>query len=363
MSWNPEEFARELLAVVKSHQETDTDPTEDMASLYGDAANGILDGEIADLPMLLMERRGRTASFRAGIRSRWGHAFDLYELLLDHCWAIGSGTNEHYRPIAVQSQDHRFETLSRLHGKATLTASEILSLLETGHAMGAMARWRTLHEVDVASAFLSQQSDEISYRYLRYEEVQTLKARRAYDRFHERLGYEPTDLEADGDPEALKSELIEEFGKEFLERNGWATPVFGFRPSDAQIEEAAELDHYRPYYYLASDAVHATPKGLMANMQQVGDVPMIMAGPSNAGLADPGHGGALSLTRATITLTHYCGFSLGDGAGDEESASIVLTTHLLLELADRVGQAFLEAHHRLEADEEAINRQAEESTS
>ena len=41
--------------------------------------------------------------------------------------------------------------LIRLHGKAVLTAREVLTLLRNGYSSGAFARWRTLHEVRVMS--------------------------------------------------------------------------------------------------------------------------------------------------------------------------------------------------------------------
>ena len=44
--------------------------------------------------------------------------------------------------------------------------------------MGAMARWRTLHDVNVMSAFLAENDDDLSYRYLRHQDYQTLKIRR-----------------------------------------------------------------------------------------------------------------------------------------------------------------------------------------
>lgn len=356
MAFDFGDFSKSIVELIAKHEEAGTDPVDEFGELYRSSSIEILDAEIRDLDIQLMERRGISAGFRSNLRSRWGQALDLYELLLNHCWEVGQGTNDHYRPVAIRQSDHRFEALARLHGKATLTGSEILSLLETGHASGAMGRWRTLHEVDVISAFLSQQSDEIAYRFLRYEEVQTLKARRAYDQFHERLGHEATTTGTDGDPEILQASLVEEFGNDFLQRNGWAIPVFGRTPKDSEIEEAVQLDHYRPYYYLASDAVHATPKGLMGTMQILGDRQVIAAGPSNAGLADPGHGAALSLTRATITLVNYCAFEL-DAEGElSEQVSVLLTINLLLGLSDRIGDAFLVAHERLGQDEEQVRR-------
>ena len=310
--------------------------------------------QLPDLDSTLADRRAYTAGFRVWLRARWGEALDLFELLVSECSDIGGEVNEQYRPRAVESQDHRFEALMRLHGKASLTASEILTLLETGHAMGAMARWRTLHDVNVMSAFLAENDDSLSYRYLRHEDYQTLKIRRSYDKYAGCLGYEPMTTEADGDPDELRESLVDEFGSSFLERNGWAAPAFGGRPpKDTDFELKAGLDHMRPYVYLASDGVHATPKGLMSTLQHLGEDPIIMAGPSNAGLADPGHGAAISFMQVTTTLASYILRELSKDDEILDQAGILLSIHVLMELSNLIGEAFLVAAKRLEADEES----------
>lgn len=342
-----EDFAMRLTAILESTDDG-SDLQNDLRHLYETAAREIIDDEIQDLEVGLSDRRSEEAALHIRLRERWGTALDLYELLLDRCWRIGSGANKNYRNLAAKRQDHRFEALIRLHGKAVLTSSEILALLSTGHSIGAFARWRTLHETDVLTAFLYENSDEIAYRYLRHEDAQTLKMRNAYDRYHSELGYEPNDPAADGDPEELRDALVKQFGTAFLKRNGWAEPVFGRVPNDSDIETSVELDHYRPHYYLASDGIHPTPKGLKAELQQTGSVPIIMAGPSMGGLSEAGHSAALSLVRCTVTVTNYCGLHLSDDPGISEHASSVLAMHSILELSERIGQAFSAAHDRLD---------------
>ena len=288
MPWSSEDFMVRYLEAIEAQPHSDPDGSE-LEGRFTSSAQHLVQEQISDLGFSLADRRAYAAGFRIRLQARWGEALDLFELLMNECTDIGGEVNEQFRPRAVELQDHRFEALMRLHGKASLTTSEILTLLETGHAMGAMARWRTLHDVNVMSAFLAENDDDLSYRYLRHQDYQTLKIRRSYDTYAGRLGYEPMTTEADGDPDELRESLVDEFGSSFLERNGWAAPAFGGRPpKDADFELKAGLDHMRPYVYLASDGVHATPKGLMSTLQHLGEDPIIMAGPSNAGLADPG---------------------------------------------------------------------------
>ena len=143
----------------------------------------------------------------------------------------------------------------------------------------------------------------------------------------------------------MRESLVDEFGSLFLYRNGWAAPAFaGCPPKDADFEASVDLDHMRPYVYLASDGVHATPKGLMSTLQHLGEDPIIMAGPSNAGLADPGHGAAISLMQVTTTLASYCWRELlKDDEILDNMAGMLLSIHVLMELSNLIGEAFLVA--------------------
>jgi len=53
---------------------------------------------------------------------------------------------------------------------------------------------------------------------------------------------------------------------------------------------------------MASHNVHANPKGVFFKLGMLAESQVLLAGPSNAGLADPGHGAALSLSRVTAAL-------------------------------------------------------------
>ena len=204
-------IVNEVEAIVQRHIDGGTEPTADLAGLYESVARQTIDFEIDDLAMRMLPMRRRMAMFEAHVEACWGGALDLSAVAA----VLGDGAEaaEHYGLMAAETgEDHRFEALMRLHARATLTLSEIIALLRTGHSTGAMGRWRMLHEVDVTAAFLSMQDDVIAYRFLRYEDAQTLKLRRAYDRYHNSLGYEPTDPAVDGDPEELKKAIADEFG-------------------------------------------------------------------------------------------------------------------------------------------------------
>lgn len=54
---------------------------------------------------------------------------------------------------------------------------------------------------------------------------------------------------------------------------------------------------------MASDNIHANPKGVFFKLGIPVESEVLLAGPSNAGLADPGHGAAPSLARVTAALS------------------------------------------------------------
>ncbi|MES0397959.1 MAG: DUF5677 domain-containing protein [Syntrophobacteria bacterium] len=101
-----------------------------------------------------------------------------------------------------------------------------------------------------------------------------------------------------------RDHLIDRFGKSYKNNYGWASSILQKdNPTFRDIEESVKLDYLRPFYKLASHNVHANPKGvyfklgLYPNSQDI-----LLAGPSNTGLADPAHNMAISLTQITITL-------------------------------------------------------------
>lgn len=113
-----------------------------------------------------------------------------------HALESGRWVNESLRPAAVTRQDQKFEALIRLHGKAVMTAREVFVLLRSGFSTGALARWRTLHEVWVIFLLLADGDEELSRRYLVHEVVESLKGQKEYEQTWQPLGLEPPEWTA-----------------------------------------------------------------------------------------------------------------------------------------------------------------------
>ncbi|MFH1330031.1 MAG: DUF5677 domain-containing protein [Actinomycetota bacterium] len=300
--------------------------------------------------MLLTDHHADIAGFEARLNARWGKGLDLLECLIEFCRDAGRGFSVRYLGPHSEARSAKTDALARLHAKGTLTASEGLTLLRSGYSTAAMARWRTLHETTVTAFVLLDQPDSLSQRFLAHDAADSLRAQQDYEQWWRRLGAEPPDWEPH-DRDALKSDLTALYGPAFLAQYGWAEPLVGRVPKFRDLEEAAHLDHLRPYYRMASYGIHPSAKGVLWSLQSLPDLGILMPGPSNAGLADPGHSLAISFGQLTMALMVH-EIRLGPEDVDlTDRMGLVIGMQAVLEVADRVGDA-LPATHDAQVEEE-----------
>jgi hypothetical protein len=292
---------------------------------------------LTELPKGLRRRRKHAAGFERRLRDPWGPALDLLETLIDGSVTAGSETNRRERPGAARDQDFVFEALVRLHARSCLVAREVLVLLRTGLASGANARWRTLHELAVIACFVREHDRDVAERYLLHHLISRARGLRDHQRFAARLGTTPFSAAETERITGMRDRLCARFGKEYTEEYGWASAALGKpKPSFRDIEEATNLDHWRPYFRMASHGVHAGPHGLVWDLGSH-DKEIMLAGPSNAGLADPGMGAAISLNLVSVSLL-----------ASRISPRSLTWMKALDKLATRTRDAFFEAHEELE---------------
>ena len=287
----------------------------------------------------LEEVRAGRHGFEERLMEVWTKPIDLLELFISLAAEAGTDFNREFRDESVRAGDPVFEALTRLHGRACQVAKEVLVLLRSGYADGAHARWRTLHEIAVVACFISQNEQGLAERYLLHRTVQQYKSARHYQKHYGRLGHDPLSQEEFNCLEKEHNKLIDRFGPAFKSNYGWASSVIGTKkPTLACMEEKVDLAHWRPYYSLANDNVHPTTHGayfrlgLAAHQDNV-----ILAGPSNMGLADPGHSTAISLLQTTEALL-----------ATRSSLDSMVISGVLQNLADETGEAFLEVHRLVE---------------
>ena len=356
----PDGFVDELTDELTAALEADSDGEfafefSKFEEKFSRAAVEITADLIADPRGALSEAAGQEAAFQAGMEARWGRGLDLADLVVSQVHEAGSWVNDLLRPAATARQDQKFEVLIRLHGKAVLTAREVLTLLRNGYSSGAFARWRTLHEVRVILLVLADGDEDLIRRYLAHEAVEVLKAQEEYEAAWETLEHEPPDW-TPAEREQMQQELIDEFDRALFRDYGWAAPLFNGRaPTFKELEQFVELEPTRGYYRLSSQGVHANARGITWNIQEIADFDVVMAGPSNAGLEDPAQCSLLSLAGATDILLASIG-ELSDPTVETilgQSFALVRQRVIHL-LVDHAIEEFVAVGAQMEAEEEEL---------
>jgi Family of unknown function (DUF5677) len=241
-------------------------------------------------PEMLKRRRGETSAFESRLAKRWRKGMDLLEAFLEISLEAGSDFNQEFRAEATQQHDHVFEVLTRLHARACQISSEILALLRAGHAVGAHARWRSLHEITVVGMLIRSGGTEIAERYLLHDGIESYKAALLYREQSDRLGYEPMTDEEFQTVEAKYQQLLSRFGLSYRREYGWAaTALNKENPTFRDLEDHVQLMHLRPFYKMASHNVHANPKGVFfkLGLYPAGEE-VLLAGPQRYGSCRPG---------------------------------------------------------------------------
>lgn len=288
------------------------------------------------------QRSRQLAGFSKRLHDRWRAPIEGLKMLLTISREFGARMNEEIRASKeLRSEKHLVEVLTRSHARACQISEEVICLLGAGFADGAMARWRTLHEVAVVASFVGAHGEDLAERYLLHQNVESKRAADDYERFRVRLGREPLDAEEIKKLQEAFEALGRRFGKEFLTSYGWAAHHLhlGKPPTFRDVEQAAKIDHLRPYYRMASHPVHANPKGLFFQLGLLRESQILLSGPSNAGLVDPGHGTAISLAQVSAALGNL-----------QTTLDNIVALKIILQLVQEVGEAFSKAQAKLDND-------------
>jgi hypothetical protein len=299
-------------------------------------------------PSVSKSRRLDRAGFESRLHERWGEGIEQLHMLLTIAEEFGADCNQRLRRPGKLTAVA--DIVTRLHGRACQTTREILVLLEGGLADGAMARWRTLHEIAAVGIVIRSHGEEIAHRYLDHANVEARKAALKYRDVYEKLGYEAIPESELASIESSYQDVLKKHGKTFKEEYGWASEALhNPRPNFSDIERAAGLSHLRSHVQMAHNNVHSGVRGAFVRLGLM-NYPGILAGPSNAGLADPGHNAAISLSQVTSTL----GLLL-------PSMDINVSLFTIVKLVDDIGRSFQLASERLDAEELARQRLNERS--
>jgi len=333
------EDAKELDSATRKFLEDDL--PEIVARLALNSARSILRTLKSDWPEQYAWEQQVELEFRHRLKDRWDEALELLRMLLTVTREIGQEALQKNQKSRAKRNRHRAEVLLRLHARACQVTSEIITLLETGYADGAMARWRTLHEISTVATLVAEHGDELAERYLAHEVIQSKRALRAYEESYAVLGYRPPAKREVRRLEKLYKLALDEYGVGFGSEYGWAAKHLKKRkPTFSDLETWAGKSAMRSHYKMASQNVHASVKGITHQLGALSGPPLLLAGPSNAGLHEPGQNTAITLTQATFTVFNQR-YQFDD----------VVMMKLLVELQKKTVNAFVRAGRRLKRDE------------
>jgi len=334
-------------------------PPEQMESIWDDA----IDKSAVNLsetlkkigPEMLAEHATIREGFEKRLQERWKPALDLFEMVLVACTEAGSDLHDSLHEEGSPVSDHpiKLYAMTLLHARACLVANEVFALLRTGFAVGAQARWRTLHEIAVIASVIGENDENLANRFLMHRFVERWKEAQCYQENCEALGQEPFSASDMAEFQADYDEIVGQYEPGYKEGWGWSKPLFqsqSHRPKFGELETLAGLGHNKPYVKLSHHAIHSGASGAIDILELHGDGEMMLTGPSNGGLSEPGQGTLIALYQVTVAL-------LLNGPNDvlpDDLWVLKALAHLL----DEAGSAFGECHAQLMNEEAAKKAQA-----
>jgi hypothetical protein len=253
--------------------------------------------------IMLNDHRFIDEGFYARHNQRWFEAFDLLQEFYVISYEIGEEIGKDGEAFNTEESAYLFDVLLRLHARSIQITKEILVLMQHGYADGAVARWRTLHEITIISLFIAKHGNKTAKLYKEFNQVESYREMLSYNNNYKKLGFEPLSNNEKNRIREDFEKLKAKYGNDFVEEYGWTKLVLEKKDrSLSGIEKSIELDHMRPFYKWACNAVHGGPKAAYYKIGNYGNPEVLLAGPTNYGLADPGQNTALSLLLITSSL-------------------------------------------------------------
>lgn len=202
----------------------------------GEAGTHLLNGLKAHAAEMLADRCQIRLGFQKRQREKWGKPLDLLLMLMEAAREAGEEYNVTLQASPGVDRDFVFDTLRRLHARGCLLTSEILWLMEGGYASGAMARWRTLHEITVVGYFVKDHGQDVAERYLLHHEAEAYRAAVQYNEHMPVLGFDDFSDQELRQLQARRDALCQRFGDTFKDDWGWAAEALSQLTSE--IKEA-----------------------------------------------------------------------------------------------------------------------------
>ncbi len=250
----------------------------------------------------VLEERACADMFLARQNQKWGKAFVTSDMLYLCVLESAELYTEYVKELYGQKASQLFHALRYIHGRALQIYLEMTCLNKNGFADGAYARWRSLYELSIVSAFIKKNGENVAKAFI--------KSANTDDRYE------------------------------------WARIAKSFKnyPSDwnvtfEAIQSRSKLatKEWRKEYNFVNQLIHASPQGTMYRLGADMSIGLLV-GRSDSGMAISSVHSAISLVQ--ITTDFFTVYSHGD------SILAVKTFHKWIEKVTKYYKNVEESEHK-----------------
>lgn len=245
--------------------------------------------------------RNREKDFEERTFERWKPALDHLEMMWHISQELGEAHSREFDADQAAETHAIMSALAAIFPKALIVTREIICLLKGGYPDGALARWRSLHELTVSAMYISKEGQEAALNYLLSFHFSARIAARQVNEVADRAQiarFSEQELRAF---DKRCTEAAKQLNRNFKKDKDGEWPSINLKHRNyADMEKYVEMDHWRPRYKWASKHTHAdfSPnENLLGTSEAKSSV--VLVGASNSGLADPLMMTAISLAQIT----------------------------------------------------------------
>ena len=271
---------------------------------------------------------------------RWKNGFLALDTLITVSTEAGQSFQREFLQLEDYKNDVQLGMLMRIHARSIRVSSEIIVLMKAGYADGALSRWRSLYELALAALSIARIGRPAAIDYFLSGKVKALEGMKEHRNCADRMNHLTLSEDEIRDASERVEKLLAQHNRKLDDYNGdygWLRKYIKSGKRQ-KVEEFLGLSHWNHDYKWASQDVHSGYREMRAllAMSEAGE-DILLVGPSNSGMADPGHRTAICLAWTTTAFTN-CYLKEEDYPFD--SFRRLIWTKIINRLCDEIGEAF-----------------------
>lgn len=272
------------------------------------------------------------------VQRLWGTAIDQFDFLRHIVLEWNYAAAEQRRGAYVNP--NTAFALTRLVARTYEVVGELIALTRAGYADGALARWRSLHEICVVAMFLARRSDRCAEMYLSHhwvEELRLLEADRSSGNARASIPHRDRNVRH---LRMQKTAMVNKFGPAFANDYGWASVELGrAKTTFRDLESHVGLETLRRGYQQANSTVHG---GALATLTRISLGPDGIDGTE----VPPAYGCEVATNYATASLS----MMVAELCLETEDADLVAMSLVIHNCALKIREQIRQAQKKISGD-------------